>query len=166
MPTRPAPSCAAGASTAGRTPGSTTPAGRRPSTPSTLPRASASWLRRKSWAESPERPMRAELIDADVAARVISRALRTGGDFAEIYAERRTGLAMSIDEQRIEGVQAGGEEGAGIRVISGGTTYFAHVDGLAPEDLERAAGEAAAALSGGATEPRELKRTDHPPQPI
>ena len=31
---------------------------------------------------------------------------------------------------------------------AGGTTYFAHVDGLDPADLERAAGEAASALRG------------------
>ncbi len=33
-----------------------------------------------------------------------------------------------------------------MRVVSGGTTYFSHVDGLDPADIERAAGEAAAAL--------------------
>lgn len=107
-----------------------------------------------------------DLLDPDVAARVLSRALAGGGDFAEIYAERRSGLAISIDEQRIEGVQAGGEEGAGIRVINDGTSYFAHVDGLVLEDLERAAGEAAAALSAGATEPRALSRQETTPQPI
>ncbi len=106
------------------------------------------------------------MIDPGVAAKVLDRALRSGGDFAEIYAERRIGLAMSIDEGRIEGVQAGGEEGAGIRVISDGTTYFAHVDGLDPDDLEHAAGEAAAALRGDSKAPRELQRRDFPPQPI
>ena len=45
-------------------------------------------------------------------------------------------------------MQSGAEEGAGVRVVDGGTTYFAHVDGLDPADLERAADEAAAALRG------------------
>ena len=44
-----------------------------------------------------------------------------------------------------------------MRVISGGTTYFAHVDGLDPDDLERAADEAAAALRGERAEPRPLR---------
>ena len=73
---------------------------------------------------------------------------------------------MAIDESRIESVQSGAEEGAGIRVISGATTYFAHVDGLAERDLERAAGEAAAALRGERREPRPLRAVDHEPQPI
>ena len=74
---------------------------------------------------------------------------------------------MSIDESRIESVQSGAEEGAGVRVVGGGTTYFAHVDGLDPADLERAADEAASALRGERAEPRPLaRRRDEPPQPI
>ena len=106
------------------------------------------------------------LLSADVAERVLARALAAGGDFAEVYAERRSGLALSIDESRIEGVQAGGEEGAGVRVVDDGTTYFAHVDGLDPADLERAAAEAAAALRGERREPRPLRARATEPQVI
>ena len=53
-----------------------------------------------------------------------------------------------------------------MRVVSGGTTYFAHVDGLDPADLERAAGEAAAALRGERAEPRPLRAVATSPQPI
>jgi TldD protein len=104
-----------------------------------------------------------QLLEAEVAQRVLSRALANGGEFAEVFAERRSGLSLGIDEQRIERVQSGGEEGAGVRVVSGGTTYFAHVDGLAPDDLERAAGEAAAALRDTAAEPRPLQAQDANP---
>jgi TldD protein len=98
-----------------------------------------------------------ELVDAAVAERVLSRALANGGRFAEVFAERRHGLTMSIDEGRIESVQSGAEEGAGVRVVEGGTTYFAHVDGLERADLERAADEAAAAVRGKRSEPRPLE---------
>jgi len=106
------------------------------------------------------------LIERELAQSVLTRALARGGDFAEIYAERKRSLGLSVDESRIEGVGAGGEEGAGVRVISGGTTYFAHVDGLTSSDLERAATEAAAALSGQSTQPRALQTADAFPQPI
>jgi len=106
------------------------------------------------------------LIDQAVAERVLARALANGGRFAEVFAERRHGLSMSIDESRIEAVQSGSEEGAGVRVVEGGTTYFAHVDGLDPADLERAADEAAAALRGKRTEPRPLRAVEHRPLPI
>jgi TldD protein len=107
-----------------------------------------------------------ELLGADVATRVLSRALANGGEFAEVFAERRRGLSMSIDESRIESVQSGEEEGAGVRVVADGTTYFAHVDGLDPDDLERAAAEAAAALRGERAEPRALRAVASSPLPI
>ncbi|MGN6215887.1 MAG: TldD/PmbA family protein [Solirubrobacterales bacterium] len=107
-----------------------------------------------------------ELLDQDVAARVLARALANGGRFAEVFAERRRGQSLTIDERRIESVQAGAEEGAGVRVVDGNTTYFAHVDGLDPADLERAADEAAAALKGGRGEPRPLQARATTPLPI
>jgi TldD protein len=107
-----------------------------------------------------------ELIDPATAERVLARALANGGRFAEIFAERRRGLSMSIDESRIESVQSGAEEGAGVRVVDGGTTYFAHVDGLDPDDLERAAAEAAAAVRSERTEPRPLRAEAPAPLPI
>jgi TldD protein len=107
-----------------------------------------------------------ELLDSAVAERVLARALAHGGEFAEVFAERRSGLTLAIDESRIESVQSGAEEGAGVRVLSGGTTYFAHVDGLDPVDLERAAGETAAALRGERAEPRPLRAEASSPLPI
>jgi TldD protein len=108
----------------------------------------------------------AELLDPAVAERVLARALANGGRFAEVFAESRQGMSMSIDESRVESVQSGAEQGAGVRVVEGGTTYFAHVDGLDPADLERAAGEAAAALKGERREPRALQATEVTPEAI
>ena len=105
-------------------------------------------------------------IDQAVAERVLARALAKGGRFAEVFAERRQGQTLAIDERRIESVQAGAEEGAGVRVVDGNTTYFAHVDGLDPEDVERAADEAAAALRSERTEPRPLQAREVMPLPI
>jgi TldD protein len=106
------------------------------------------------------------LLDSAVAERVLARALAHGGRFAEVFAERRHGMSMSIDESRLESVQSGAEEGAGVRVVEGGTTYFAHVDGLDPADLERAADEAAAALRGERRQPQALQAVATTPQPI
>jgi TldD protein len=105
-------------------------------------------------------------LDQAVAERVLARALANGGDFAEVFAERRQGQTLAIDERRIESVQSGAEEGAGVRVVDGNTTYFAHVDGLAPADVERAAGEAAAALGAERREPRPLQARQVAPLPI
>jgi len=108
----------------------------------------------------------APLIEPEIAARVLAGALDSGGEFAEVFAERRAAMGMSIDESRIESVQSGAGEGAGVRVIGDRTTYFAHVDGLDPADLERAAAEAASALRGERVEPRPLVAVATTPQPI
>jgi TldD protein len=107
-----------------------------------------------------------ELPSQELAEAIVARALANGGEFAELYAQRRRGTQMSIDESRLEGVVSGGEEGAGVRVVEAGTAYFAHVDGLAGEDLGRAADEAAAALRGARSEPRPLQARQTTPQEI
>jgi TldD protein len=107
-----------------------------------------------------------ELIDQAVAERALARALASGGRFAEVFAERRRGQTLAIDESRIESVQSGAEEGAGVRVVEGNTTYFAHVDGLDPDDVERAADEAAAALRAERREPQPLQTRQVTPLPI
>ncbi len=108
-------------------------------------------------AERPE-----PLIEPQLAQAIVARALSNGGDFAELFCEDRSGLSLSIDESRVEGAQRGADRGAGVRVVTGETTYFAHVDGLAEADLERAADAAAAALSGGRAEPRALAASESP----
>ncbi len=96
------------------------------------------------------------LIDGELAGRVLAKALRHGGDLGEVFCEERSGLAVSIDESRVERVQSGSERGAGVRVVQGETSYFAHVDGLGERDLERAASAVAAAARGQRVQPRAL----------
>ncbi len=100
------------------------------------------------------------LIDSGLARSILADALAAGGDFAEVFCEERSGFAVSVDESRVERPQRGAERGAGVRVISGETTYFAHVDGLGEADLRRAAAAAAAALSGERSEVAGLAASD------
>jgi TldD protein len=102
------------------------------------------------------------LVAEDLAQRVLERALSKGGDFAELFCEERRGFTLSIDESRVERPQSGSERGAGVRVIDGEVTRFAHVDGLTEEDLMRAADGLASALGGSATEPLALKSAEAP----
>src|SRR5436190_12042418 len=105
----------------------------------------------------------APLIDAELAGRIVGRALCQGGDFAELFCEERSGLGLAIDESRIERVQRGSERGAGVRVVRGETTYFAHVDGLGESELERAAAAVAAAARGDRRDVQALAATESPP---
>jgi len=90
------------------------------------------------------------VIESPVLERVLSEALRNGGDFAEVFAEDRSNSSALLDDGRVEELASGRERGAGIRVVSGETTGFAHTADLTEAGLLRAAEAASAvARSGG-----------------
>ncbi|MGB3952040.1 MAG: TldD/PmbA family protein [Solirubrobacterales bacterium] len=96
------------------------------------------------------------LIDPGVAERVLAKALARGGDFAEIFCERRHGIAASLENGRVEGASDGVEAGSGIRLVVGDATYFGHVDSLAERDLITVAGSIAQAAGSAAVAPRTV----------
>lgn len=102
------------------------------------------------------------LFEPSLAERTLSRALSRGGDFAELYAERRSGFAVSIDDRKLERAQGGLDLGASVRVVSAQSTYFGHVDGLAEADLERLADTVAAAVRGRTVRPQALRTLEQP----
>jgi TldD protein len=86
-----------------------------------------------------------ELVPQGVAARVLSEALRNGGELAEIYVEDRQGTNLSLEDSKVEEAVRGLDRGAGIRVFYGGLSAYAHTDDLAEAGLLATAREAAAA---------------------
>jgi TldD protein len=90
------------------------------------------------------------VIDTPVLERVLAEALRHGGEFAEVFAEDRSTSSALLDDGRVEELSSGRERGAGIRVVSGDTTGFAHTADLTEAGLLRAADAASAvARTGG-----------------
>jgi TldD protein len=89
------------------------------------------------------------LINPDVLQRVLTEALASGGDFAEVFVEDRANSSALFDDGRVEELTSGAERGAGIRVISGDTTGFAHTADLSEAGLLAAATAARAAAKGG-----------------
>jgi TldD protein len=89
------------------------------------------------------------VIESDVIRRTLDAALRTGADFAEIYAEDKRSTSVVLDDGKIEQVTSGRDRGAGIRVIKGETTGFAHTSDLSEPGLAEAARAAASAASQG-----------------
>jgi TldD protein len=85
------------------------------------------------------------VVEESVLQRVLSAALRTGGEFAEVFVEDRRNAGARLDDGRIEEFTAGRERGAGIRVVSGTSTGFAHTADLTEAGLTEAAAAAAAA---------------------
>jgi TldD protein len=99
------------------------------------------------------------VIDQDVLERVLATGMRTGADFAEVFAEDRRSTSAALDDGRIEQVTSGRDRGAGIRVVKGDTTGFAHTADLTEAGLRAAAEAAAAAASQGGGGVREVALT-------
>src|SRR5579862_3049469 len=89
------------------------------------------------------------MIDHDVLQTTLERALRGGGDFAEVFVEDRRSSNARYDDGRVEELVSGRDRGAGLRVVRGETTGFAHTSDLSPEGLLAASDAAAAAARGG-----------------
>lgn len=90
------------------------------------------------------------MIDNDILERVLAEGLRTGADFAEVFASDWRGTGVGLDDGKIEQLSTGRNRGAGIRVIAGETTGFAHTADLSEAGLMAAARVAAeAARQGG-----------------
>jgi TldD protein len=89
------------------------------------------------------------MIDHDVLERVLAAAMRSGGEFAEVYAEDKRSTSAGLDDGKVEQVTSGRDRGAGIRVVKGETTGFAHTADLSEAGLRAAADAAGAAASQG-----------------
>jgi TldD protein len=109
------------------------------------------------------------VVEESVLQRVLAAALRTGGEFAEVYVEDRRTSGARLDDGKIEEFTAGRERGAGIRVVSGASTGYAHTSDLSERALTeaaRAAGAAARGAEGRTTVVSLERRSGAPTHPI
>ena len=89
--------------------------------------------------------------DAELA---LSRAMRTGADFAELFVEDVESGTIKLLDSRIEGANRARTRGAGIRVFRGVETAYAYTNDLTAKGLAAAAEAAAAALGTAGEAPR------------
>jgi TldD protein len=75
--------------------------------------------------------------------------LAGGGDMAEVFAEDSASASALLDDRKIEELSSGRSRGAGIRVVEGETTGFAHTADLSEAGLIAAAQAAAAVARQG-----------------
>ena len=80
--------------------------------------------------------------------RCLGEALAAGGDYADLYFESVTSIALGVDEQIVKSASQGTSAGCGVRVLSGERTGYAYTDNLSPERLLHAARTAALIASG------------------
>ena len=89
------------------------------------------------------------MLDRNIAAEVLARAVKTGGDFAEIFLEDNVSSSISLKSCRIESVGTSREHGAGIRVFEGTKAVYVYTNDTTREGLMECAAQAAAAVRSG-----------------
>lgn len=95
------------------------------------------------------------MLDTTLVERLIGSALARGGDYADVFCERRTAASYRLQSERIHESGYTITQGVGIRVLSGESAGYAYSDDLSPEALVRAAEVAGMVARGAASRAAE-----------
>ncbi len=83
--------------------------------------------------------------------RVVERALRHGGDYADLYVESRATTNIRIADSEIKSTEYGVIQGGGVRTVRGEKTGYAYAETFDADDLLEVADTAGSMAEG---EPR------------
>lgn len=79
------------------------------------------------------------MLDSETFARLLSIALARGGDYADIFCERRNSTSFRLQDGRIHETGLSLVQGVGVRVIVGESAGYAYSDDLSDPALNEAA---------------------------
>lgn len=88
------------------------------------------------------------MLSKSVIEDVLTAALSTGGDFAELFVEDRFNTSLLLLGGKIESGMSGRDYGVGIRIAHGFNSVYAYTNDSTKENLIKVAKEAAAAIKG------------------
>ena len=92
------------------------------------------------------------MISREVCQRVLSRAVSTGADYAELFAENTVNHNINMIASRVESIKDAVVAGAAVRVYKGLRSVMATTVDTSESGLIRCAEKAAEALGQGAAE--------------
>ncbi|WP_448588651.1 TldD/PmbA family protein [Thermocrinis sp.] len=79
--------------------------------------------------------MSAKELLKERAGYILSNLLSKGGEYGEIFYERTRTSRMHLEDNKIDKVEWGEEEGVGIRLIKEGKTYYGYTTEITYENL-------------------------------
>ncbi len=88
------------------------------------------------------------MILKSTAEQVLAAALKTGGDFAELFCEDRRSGGLGLVDGHVESASTVRRHGAGIRVYNGLNSVYVHTNDTSLSGLISAARKAADAVEG------------------
>ncbi len=82
-------------------------------------------------------------VDDAVLKKVMAAALERGGDFCDLYFERRVSNWVGLQDEAVNRAYCDIDYGVGIRVLNGDQTGYSFTEELTPEAMVKAASTAA-----------------------
>ena len=92
------------------------------------------------------------MISKDICQRVLYKAVSTGADYAELFAERTDENIISMLDSKVHSINSGVIAGAAVRVYKGLRSVMATTVDTSEAGLLRCAQQAAEALGQGNAE--------------
>jgi TldD protein len=87
-------------------------------------------------------------VDKEFLSKLVGKSLSQGGEYADVFIERRYQTSLIFDDGRLEKNLVGTEAGAGVRLIHRGKTAYSFTNDLSEESLMACAGEVCRAVQG------------------
>lgn len=88
------------------------------------------------------------MLSKTLVEEVITAALSTGGDFAEVFVEDKVNNTIGMQRGKVESSISGRDFGVGIRVFKGLQSVYAYTTDFTKDGLLKAAKNAAHAING------------------
>ena len=92
------------------------------------------------------------MISREVCQRVLSKAVSTGADYAELFAENTVNHSINMIASKVDAIKDGVIAGAAVRVYKGLRSVMASTVDTSEAGLLRCAEQAAEALGQGTAE--------------
>lgn len=88
------------------------------------------------------------MLNKSLITDVLTAAVATGGDFAEIFVEEKDNSSIVLIGGKVEKCVSGKDFGVGIRIFNGLTSVYAYTNNASRDNLIKVAKEAAMAIKG------------------
>lgn len=99
------------------------------------------------------------LLSEEILSKIIKKTLSRGGDYADVFVERRGGLSIQLEDNKIEKVSTGIDSGVGVRVIHGNRTAYAYTNDFSENSLLETAGTVSKAINDKNTKDIDINLT-------
>lgn len=92
------------------------------------------------------------MLSRDLVEKILNEAVSTGGDFAEIFMEKKNSSSFYMIDGKIESSLSGKDFGIGIRIFKGLYSVYGYTNDMSEENLLKTARKIAQTIKGTKTD--------------